>query len=352
MALPSPGSTAGEVESFLKSVMRAPGGFSSLGTSVPRVIEEASAVAAESWGVETGVEATGIAAALAGLSLGEVSVIIIVVVLALVVVLRILEAVMYKIGDLFPWGIGRGPWRSFVHGIFNPIDSLENWVAHEFVNALKILIHALWTLLHLAVLYVLSTIPLPAGGHEGSAIATLHSEYQDLYQKYNDLERQVQRLDDSIAGSAPAIPTVNPVNNQLHHLQTVVVDIAHNVGVLHSTMVALQESVSTDHKELVQLKQALVGVTATAFGVQELITTVETTVKTLEHEMGAVLPELNGAIATLTLLKPLEQLMYLGQPGINVLKKLEKKPCQCPRYPGLQSDKSEALAVYEFLTNG
>lgn len=331
--------------------MRAPGGFSAGVTAVPDVLEEASLVAAGAVAASEGSAAGLIVGALAEFVVSVGGWAVIIIALLLVVFFRILEAVLYKIADGIPLRMG-SPLHSFVHLVFTPLDNLELWVAERMADAVELTIHNLWTMLKAVFIYGIGAPQPGTTTSSNHAIAQLQAEYNDLYRKYNYLEGQVHRLQ-TVAPTTANVGTIPAtLTERVRRLEELVVPMAHDVNVLHADYNTLAHNESVLNAHVNRLLTNLNAVRATQVNVQDDLVNVDEKLKAVEHELGLITPMVDASARQLHLMHPLEQLLYLGQVGINNLKRLEDNPCQCARYRDVPSDQSEELAVYEFLTNG
>lgn len=121
---------------------------------------------------------------------------------------------------------------------------------------------------------------------------------------------------------------------------------------LAGTVGQLVASQQHQDQEIATLRSIVGGVRAVTVGAQDVITILDhlrTTIEAIQAQQGA---ELAHHTAELAQLAPLLSLLYLGERGLDNLRKLEQNPCQCPRLPGFNPLELDAFGVYEFLTNG
>lgn len=362
-----------DINKSLGNFTRAPGGYGGMGTGIYNVIDEGIAVAKAAGSAELGVgatEAVADTAAVLGLSTGWTVVLGLV---ALIAGLKILEAGLIKICDGIPWGQGAGP-KSFIIGVFHPLDSLEGWAADRLGSIAQAIIARNAKMMGSWFDYFIGNAGKTGTVSDGVALKHQQSEITTLQHEVQRLNYEVKQLNNEfnpslgtvvvgtpgtnvpapLPASTPQISPAafNTLQGRVAHILIVLPTIVHDINVINANQAEFAHDLNITIGELNSLYTALNGVRATQWGVQDYLKNLDDSVKKLDYDYGQLAPKVENNVQQLHLLHPLEQLLYLGQPGLNNLKRLEDDPCQCPSYSPFPSDQSEALAVLEYLTNG
>lgn len=280
-------------------------------------------------------------------------------VLALVVAFRILEVELNFIADHLPFGIGASQLRTLTHNLFSPIDSLESWVANLLWDAAQMTGKGLYVMLHVAVLYFVGDAGNFGKLNSTQQLKQLQHEYNDLIHKYNVMEKQIYALQNELP--APTIDVTNPLSTvqvptslttRVKRLEDKQITIVHNVNVLHGDYNRLSQNQTNFAGRLSHLEDNYRAVRSEQYGVQDTLAEFTATVAVLAGTVASISPKVDSSVRQLAVMQPLEQLLYLGQPGITNLQKLEQNPCQCDSWPQQSVPNSQMLAAWEFLSHG
>lgn len=364
--MPSPGDV-------VREVVNNPGGVGMIGEDIQQV---ASAIAREAFaagplGEAAFTDATGSALTAAFELYGGW--IIVLAVVGIAILVRVVDQTMQRFLLQLPWGWGKGPAR-MVALVFSPYINLENWAAQRAEEFAGQAATQLYDAGRSFLLSLIPTIDIPqpsaqpsktpsptftGPGGPSSVLTNLQTRVDILERAVANIEgvnahqaAEITALQRHVYGTSPNTGQITTIEERVYRLEQGYYVIAHDLNVLHSDVVTLDKAVQTVQSELTPLEQNLNAVRAVQFGVQDVLSTVENMTKLLQDEMTAIMPEVQANTDELLLLHPLHQLLYLGQPGLNKLKRLEENPCQCPSFGGISSPLLEALAIEVGIANG
>lgn len=367
--MPTPLDIAKSIGNFT----RAPGGYGGMGTGIYNIIDDATAVAEEA-GAATlaggAAEAVADTAAVLGLSTGWTVVLGLV---ALIAGLKILEVGLFKICDAIPFGLSSGP-KSFIAGLFHPLDSLEGWAADRLGGIAQAIVARNAKMMGSWFDYFIGNAgktgqvsDAVALKHQQSEITALQHEVQRLNSEFNKLNTEfnpslgtvmVSPPATNVPGPVPAtVPQISPaafntLQGRVNHILTVLPTIVHDINTIEANQKEFSYDLNIAIGEINSLYSALNGVRVTQWGVQDYLKNLDDSIKKLDYDYGQLAPKVENNTQHIHLLNPLGQLLYLGQPGLNNLKRLEDNPCQCESWPQQSVPDSQMLAAWEFLSHG
>jgi hypothetical protein len=150
---------------------------------------------------------------------------------------------------------------------------------------------------------------------------------------------------------APTGGNVIPLNEQVHSLQARVEAIEDTQNALAGRIRAFQAQVEALQDQFEALSTRIHGVRAVNVGFQDIENQIAALQRQLTHLEGQVQPQITANTQNIASVAPLAVLAVAGARGIDNLRRLEDNPCQCPKL-NLPDYLAEALAAYEFVTNG
>lgn len=371
--IPPSATTGDNVAEAAQRFLRSPGGIGSvpdgIGSIANAAVDLAETEAAAELSTATIPLISAIAEAL-GISVGWVIFLGIIAVLAL---FRIVEVGLVKICDAIPWGFGDPP-KAVITAIFHPLDVAENWCIKQIIDGatqlIALFVKAGELTFELFFGQQISTGKAPDSvttAHMAADIATLKREYAQIINQIYQMNQELAVIPLGFTASGPGAfpgtvaptPAITPsqaqftvLTQRVSHLLNTLPAMVHDINVIQANQVQFSTDLNNLKNEIHGLEANLGSVRAIQFGVQDALNELTSTAQQLTYDYGQLAPEVQAHTNQLHSMHPLEQLLYLGQPGINNLKKLEENPCQCPAYPGLSGDMAGALALYEFITNG
>lgn len=360
------------VDEFLHFVRR-PLGTGNLGSGLETAIRPAVQAATQEAVAAEGSEVGALADAIAEVLFDSVAWIVILAAASFIVLCKIVEQVFYKLAD-FPLMPFKDQYRALIHQVFSPVNQTEQWVGRRLADVITStivnVIHAFRAFWQYEV-----GNPTPIKGSVTQAeITRLQSEINATNHRVDQVNNRITQLEQQGLGTtvlqpvptpvpAPApqpspitspsqVPGLIPLEHRVTRLEEHMASAFHNLNVLHGDIVRLSRNSNVTEAQITRLTNALNGVRAEQFGMQDVLTEVYNGIQYVEYEVGQILPQLDSHARTLHILSPLQSLLYLGQPGLKVLQRLERNPCQCPGLPQLPGDQAALLAAYEFLTHG
>lgn len=186
----------------------------------------------------------------------------------------------------------------------------------------------------------------------GSTSGTLRAQVNALGNVVTHLQQEIDSIEYQLDHPANGTQTAPQVWAEIHALQR-------SVRALNNAMISLRPEVNTlqdrqtalEHR-MATLTSQLHGISAVAVTWQNIASEVDTLGNTVTNLANQTAQDLAHQERQITQLAPLGLLLQPGVKGLQTLRSLEDKPCQCPQFGNVPNWMGTALAVMEFVENG
>jgi archaellum component FlaC len=184
-------------------------------------------------------------------------------------------------------------------------------------------------------------------------VEPVHHEVDHLWSWVSQINNWVNEIAHDIGGlsAGPAQNSI-PTKDQIAAIQKALAVTNARVEQNQDDVAMLVHRVEQVEDDLGALANHLTGVRAINVNLPDIQNEVAKMLAELKaFEMG-IQPRVAANTSTLGELAPLAVLALAGPRGIGNLRRLQDNPCQCPQLPNVGGILAEALAAYEFVTNG
>lgn len=185
----------------------------------------------------------------------------------------------------------------------------------------------------------------------GSAnLSPVEHQIGQLQAEFQTLHYEVDRLNARVFSYVPqAISNIPSLEGQVQTLEHTVTNLEGQVALVFPRLQALTNETGKLQAEINALASSLGRVESTVVTWPDLEQQLEKTVFTTQQIISDVEVTVQEHTAKLTQLAPLLLLLEAGWKGLKVLRSLEDKPCQCPKFNHLPNDLGTFLAVKSFI---
>lgn len=265
---------------------------------------------------------------------------------------RLLERILVGMAKKIPW-VGNNVLVPWIHATFWPFDAIENWV---MAAAQKQARNAWWGIRSFLQYQLGISLQAQSAGKSPvtqAEIQHLNSRIDNTNARIDAINARLGKLEHSTVG----LPAANPVN--IKPLQETVKEqgwaiqkLFDNQTNLYGNDQTLLHNQRVLRADLVKLQGQLGGVRTVQTGWIDIVEQIQDLESKLDSRVAANTADIGTLNHRVTNLSPLTLLLQPGLRGLQNLRKLEDKPCQCPQMRFLRPQNIEALAIELAIANG